>query len=303
MWIRARVNRSRTRYGKVVMLASKDGSTLRPPCPVAAASDPDNATRLGNPDNDPFLPGGPPPFGRYRLGRVLSTHDLPADVRAEYGPVVLAFEPLSGHAATAESHGRLLLVVHGGETGGDGRLRRTTGGLRLLDADIRALAALARDAPGDVTLALEPMFAVWALWRRTLSRVGARPVPPPVPGVWGIARPRRRARGDDADADDSGPIESSTQQDSGDGPAAMRPGGGAFGGGGASGSFEDAPTTKPGTSASPDAGRAAGAIALGATLGALAAQAAAHPESHSDPVASSGESDSGAGAGPAPTAY
>lgn len=310
MWIRARIPRSRGRYGRLVVRATVDGSALRGACPVAAASDRESAAGLGNPENDPFLPGGPPPFGRYRLGRILSTHDLPAGVRAEYGPIVLAFEPLSGDAATAESHGRLLLLVHGGETGGDGRLRPTTGGMRLPDADIRALAALARGVPPrDVTLVLEPMFPLWVLWRRAVSRIGARPVPLPLAGVWGIARPRQRARDDDRPGvDDAWPAESGGGRppESKEGPGALEPGGGAFGGGGASGAWEDAHPT------------GSGAVALGAALGALGAQVAAPPEPSGDPGESAGprgdapadaggEADSshdpGPGADPAAPAY
>ncbi len=293
MWIQTRVPRSRARCGRLVIRASADGSALRPACPAAAAADRENAARLGNPENDPFLPGGPPPFGRYRLSHILSTHDLPADVRAEYGPAVLVFEPLAGDAATAESHGRLLLLVHGGETGTDGRLRRTNGGVRLRDEDIRALAVLARDAPPhDVTLVLEPMFVLWALWRQRVSSIGARPVPPPLTGVWGIARPRQPGRDDDR-PDDSWQRESSSRQDSAAGPAGLKLGGGAFGGAGATGSWEGAPATSPGATASPDTARIAGAIALGATLEALGAQAASAASS----------SESGEGSGSMPTTY
>jgi hypothetical protein len=110
-------------------------------------------------------------------------------VSAEYGPVVLAFEPLAGDALTAESYGRLLLLlVHGGESGADGRLRPTTGGVRLADGDARALADLVRGLPPrEVTLEVGPLFFLWALGQPRQSRIGARPVAPPV-RAWGLAR-------------------------------------------------------------------------------------------------------------------
>ena len=139
MWIELKTPRSRTRYGRLEVRADRVGAALRPRCPALAAADAQVAAGLDNPRNDPLRPGGPPPFSRYRLSRVVPTRDLGGDVHAEYGPFVLAFEPLAGDALFAEGYGRLLLLVHGGVLGADGRLRPATGGVRLADGDVRTL--------------------------------------------------------------------------------------------------------------------------------------------------------------------
>jgi uncharacterized membrane protein YgcG len=268
MWIEVRIPRSRRRCGRLSARAAAGGSLLRPACLAVALSDSAVAAGVGNPENDPLRPGGPPPFGRYRLSQLLPTRGLTAEARAEYGPAVLAFEPLDGDAAMAESYGRLLLLVHGGDAGDDGRLRPTTGGVRLADADIRALADLARGArPHDVTLVLTPLFPLWALVLPRVSQTGARPVPPPLPGVWGAAPPRpaprpAREREDEDDRWRRSDWDSRSDARTEDTPG-FRAGGGAFGGGGASASWG-------GGRAGEAAAGAAGAASLGA-LGALAA--------------------------------
>ena len=270
MWIDLRTPRSRTRYGRLEVRAAARGAALTAPCPAVVAADPAIAAGLDNPDRDPLRPGGPPPFGRYRLSQVVSTRGLAAEARAEYGPAALAFEPLDGDAATAESYGRLLLLVHGGELGADGRLRPTTGGVRLTDADIGALADLVRGLPPhEVTLELRPLFFLWALWRPRPSQTGARPVPPPVPGVWGIPppRPARPRQGDDPDTDSRRDSASPLERDAQGSP--FQAGGGAFGGGGATASWDDA--------------RIGGAVAAGAALGATAMEPPAPGDRVEDP--------------------
>jgi hypothetical protein len=128
---------------------------------AAAAATPELAARLGNPDCNPLRPGGHPPFGSYLLRHHASAPD---ECVREYGGHVLVFEPLEGPALDAESFGRFALLAYAGPLGGDGRLRRSQGGLRLAQAMLAAV--MARLAPGtELELHLAPQRPWWALWQ------------------------------------------------------------------------------------------------------------------------------------------
>lgn len=107
------------------------------------------ARAADNPERDPLRPFGHVPFGGYRFRE---TRAIPPEHQAEYGTHVLVFDPVAGQALDAESYGRLELLIHGGDPGPDGRLRRTNGDLRV---DAETLRKLVRAASGGSEVLLD----------------------------------------------------------------------------------------------------------------------------------------------------
>lgn len=96
-------------------------------------------------------PGTDVPAGLYELREIVT---VPPNTRliAEFGAAYLLFEPLAGEAAEAEAYGRLALAVHGGTPGRDGRLRSTSGHLRVSDDTLAALLKLTERAAESILL-------------------------------------------------------------------------------------------------------------------------------------------------------
>lgn len=201
------VDPRRDREGSLALLDAND-QVLLGPVAVCATADAALARRANNAVCDPLRPGGHPPFGTYRLAKVDA---LEAAERSERGPYALSFEPVAGDALHAESFGRLLLDLHGGAPGSDGRLRATSGSLRV---DDRVLEELALRLGGQVPCELH-LEAVKESWWSRLFR-------------------SRRALSDD-ESDDSRSSWSSSG--SGSSEPAFSGQGGASGGAGASGSW------------------------------------------------------------------
>lgn len=229
------------------------GTVVFGPVPVCATADQSVARQLSNAVRDPLRPGGHPPFGSYRF--VKATRLAPDEYRAR-GPCALVFEPRTGDAVSAESHGRLLLELHGGAPGSGGGLRPTGGGLRVADEVVEELATRLR---GDAACELE-LQAVRESWWSRLFR-------------------RRRTLSDDE------PVESGTSWDSSDSSSASEPAysgrGGEFSGAGASGSWDAAST-----------GRSAAATGVAVATGAAIVAGAALAASESEQPAASDASDS-----------
>lgn len=89
------------------------------------------ATANGNPVCDPTLKFGDTPTGDYTLLK-MTEYVAPYNVSKKYGPNgVIQMDPSSGDAATAQANGRTGILIHGGDLGAGGQLRRTNGCLRL----------------------------------------------------------------------------------------------------------------------------------------------------------------------------
>ena len=168
MKIRVGVDAGRSRLGK--MEVDSAGGTRLGPVDVCATADPAAARAAGNPAGDPLRPGGHTPFGTYVLKEV---RRVAAELIPEWGDITLVFEPQSGEAREAESYGRLVLVVHGGQPGDDGRLRTTSLGLRVDRATLEQVAAAAnRGEHVDLEVHAVPV-GFWDrmfFWRRRPSR-------------------------------------------------------------------------------------------------------------------------------------
>src|SRR5689334_11978629 len=248
------------------------------------------AAARGNPSCDPLRAWGHPPTGTY----VLINHRTSAkDHAGEYGMQVLLFEPQSGAALDAQAAGRVGLLVYGGPSGEDKRMRRTQGGVRLSNDMLRILynqlyvnSKLVGDV--DVTLNIELLRkpSWWQFWKSMptsppLSATATKGYSAPLDEMSIIldlmngARRRSRMGGgtDDStlrDRDDdrwdrrSGSSSSDTDS--------FRGGGGQSTGAGASGGWDSATSTARGVDSS---GRIVAAAAAGAAAATVAASALA----------------------------
>lgn len=178
------VDAGRELLGRITGVASR--GPVFGPIDVCATARKKAGREAGNPERDPLRPFGHVPVGTYRFRE---TREIPPEHQAEYGTHVLVFEPASGQALDAESYGRLELLIHGGEPGPDGRLRRTNGDLRV---DGETLNKLIRAATGRVELTLEVQESKPGLFERLTGR---RPRPSDL-------RAKRRDDDDDRDDDD-----------------------------------------------------------------------------------------------------
>lgn len=266
MKISVGVDAGRSRLGRMEV-DSAQGTGLQP-VDVCATADPAAARASGNPAADPLRPGGHAPFGTYVLKQV---RRMAGALIRDWGEFTIVFEPRSGQAREAESYGRLVLALHGGDPGDDGRLRTTSLGLRVDRQTLEQVAAAA-DRGERVELDIhEVPVGFWErifFWRRRPSRgfFAADTTTPADRDDWSSTSSGSSSRGDDFAGK-----------------------GGQFGGGGASGSW-DAPR---------GAGVAAtGAAALGA--GVIAASELGLGADREAPGESSGSVGSGSGASDAP---
>ena len=257
------VDPRRDREGTLTLRDAADRIVFGPVA-VCATADQAVARQLGNAVRDPLRPGGHPPFGGYRF---VKATPLEPDGHRARGPCALVFEPRTGDAVSAESHGRLLLELHGGAPASGGALRPTGGGLRVADEVVEELATRLR---GDPACELE-LQAVRESWWSRLVR-------------------RRRTLSDDE------PVESGTSWGSSDSSGASEPAysgrGGEFSGAGASGSWDAASTGR-------SAAATGAAVAAGAAIAAGAALAANESE---QPAASDASDSEGASEMPDSTA-
>jgi uncharacterized membrane protein YgcG len=243
MKLLVQVDPRRVREGTLTLYDAGD-RVLLGPVPVCATADAAVARRMNNAVCDPLRPGGHAPLGTYRLAKVDA---LDAAERNERGPYALSFEPVAGDALHAESFGRLLLDLHGGAPGSDGRLRATSGGLRVDDQVLEELAVRLRDQ-ANCELQLQAVKESW--WSR-LFRL-------------------RRSVSDDESSDRE---TSWSSRDSSSSEPVFSGRGGASGGAGASGSWD---TARP----------SAAALATGAAVAAGAAVVAGAALAAGDAAAS-----------------
>lgn len=178
------VDAGREYLGRLTAVASR--GPVFGPDDVCATARGKAARAAGNSGRDPLRPFGHVPFGTYRFRE---TRAIPPEHHAEYGTHALVFEPVAGQALDAESYGRLELLIHGGDPGPDGRLRRTNGDLRV---DREMLSKLVRAVSGGGELLLEVHESKPGLLERLTGR---RPRPSDL-------RARRRDDDDDRDDDD-----------------------------------------------------------------------------------------------------
>lgn len=272
---------------------------------AVASATPALAAQRGNPDCDPLRLCGHPPLGSYRL---LNHQRAQPDHLREYGSHILLFEPESGPALDAESFGRLALLVYGGPQGRDKAMRRTQGGLRLSDKMLHAV--LSRLSPDqNMKLELVPLRprSWWQFWKpqmatQPLSSSVPNPLEPPgdelslletllQKSVRRVRHPVSETRDDAFDRDRHSDRSSSSTSSERE---VFQGKGGESGGGGASGSWSDAPGRERGVDST---GRIIGAAAAVGAVAALAAMANGTAHGKSEHADGGGADSSDAGSG------
>lgn len=117
------------------------------------------ATVNGNPTCDPNQPFGDTPTGTYNF-IAITDFVPPYDNPHSYGiNGVIKLDPTSGNAAIAKANGRTGILIHGGDLGPGGMLRRTNGCLRLRDDEFYYL----KDKINNFLLPLDPITSVEVL--------------------------------------------------------------------------------------------------------------------------------------------
>jgi hypothetical protein len=248
---------------------------------AAASASPQIAAARGNAACDPLRAWGHPPTGTYWL---INHRAANKSHSGEYGMHLMLFEPASGAALDAQAAGRVALLVYGGPSGQDKRMRRTQGGVRLSNDMLSAIIKqVAHD--NEITLTIETLRkpSWWQFWKSIpdtpmLSTTVAKAYPAPLDEMSIILElmngARRRSHGGSASDDyrereryrDDNRHDHSSSGSRSDSDT-FRGSGGQSGGGGASGGWDSATSTARGVDAS-------GRIVAGAAIGAAAAIAA-----------------------------
>lgn len=130
-------------YTGILSAFAQDGNLIAGPFPVAGRAGDELAAEHGNPSRTTTLPYGDTPLGGYRIIAVSPTGPgtrYRRDLFGAHGAVVL--QPRDGEAALAEANGRFEIIIHGGPSLPDGRLRATSGNLRIANEHLRILVEL-----------------------------------------------------------------------------------------------------------------------------------------------------------------
>jgi hypothetical protein len=137
--LHAEFDQDRKQVG-VIRLVSAIGTEIKFYSALAKAAN-DTAKTNGNPDASPLLPYGDTPTGVYAVTAVVPSGPGTAypDVH-KYGDVgVIKLNPSSGDALLAKQNGRIGLLIHGGDPGGNHLLRRTNGCIRMMNSELADL--------------------------------------------------------------------------------------------------------------------------------------------------------------------
>lgn len=241
------------------------------------------AARKGNPMARSLRPWGDACKGLYQL---IGSVNVPEDCHAEYGPTLIALEPVGGEALDAEALGRLGIALYAGKPGADGALRRTQGGVRLAPDMMQIILRRLTDGDDLVLDIVAHSSGWWQFWRKKtalppLSSEAPHFVDAPLDEATLLAEAMRngvsrKSRVSTPDEDD----DRRTPDSASGGGDAFQGQGGTYGGGGASGSWGGSgpqAAAKGGGAAPPGvdaAGRMLGGVAGGLGAAAMAAELA-----------------------------
>jgi hypothetical protein len=130
-------------YTGTISLLADDGNCVAGPFAICGRSGDQLASEHGNPSRTTTLPYGDTPLGIYRVVAFAPTGTgtkYRRDLFGAHGAFIL--HAVSGDAALAEANGRFEILIHGGPLSPDGRLRATSGGMRIADDDLCVLAGI-----------------------------------------------------------------------------------------------------------------------------------------------------------------
>lgn len=156
----------RARCGRLTLLDAR-GRIAAGPFRACGVADQLTAAAHGNPTRSPLGLYGDTPTGGYRVVHVFKVGDGTSYRAPSYGDyAAIRLEPVSDDAKVAATVGRTGLLIHGGASGKNGRLRPTNGCIRLSNADIRVLVdqlfvlAVTQGPPEACTVAVSPSVEV-----------------------------------------------------------------------------------------------------------------------------------------------
>jgi hypothetical protein len=153
--LRIELPANRDYVGRIALL-DKGGRLIAGPFAVCGRAGDELATEHGNRSRAATLPYGDTPLGTYRIVGFVRTGSgtkYRADLFGVHGAFVL--EAISGDAALAEANGRFEVLIHGGRLSPDGKLRATSGNIRIADADLSTLSKLIIDSADVICECIE----------------------------------------------------------------------------------------------------------------------------------------------------
>lgn len=121
-------------------LHDAQGVKITGPFKACGRADRKTATSEGNPSGDRLRPYGDTPLGSFAIIDFVKTGDGSQLDVANFGPHgAIRLRPVDGEAVRPEGVRRTGFMVHGGDLTTKGRLRPTTGCIRLSNVDMKAL--------------------------------------------------------------------------------------------------------------------------------------------------------------------
>jgi hypothetical protein len=143
-----RLPSDRTKVGEL-SLYSDEGLVIAGPFPAigrssqGVADHPPGGT-APNPTRDPIRPYGDTPTGEYYFRDIIPSGDGTTHAASSYGSSgVIRMWPSGGQALEAERNGRTAIFIHAGDLY-QGRLKGTSGCIRLFESDMAQLVATIR---------------------------------------------------------------------------------------------------------------------------------------------------------------
>jgi hypothetical protein len=123
-----------------ILLIDRDQKIVAGPFLALGLANRETAKSQGNPTANRLKPYGDTPYGTYAVIDIVPTGKGSDFVGKNYGNHgAIRLKPVDGEAALAARAGRTGLLIHGGVSALHGRLRPTSGSIRISEGDMRKL--------------------------------------------------------------------------------------------------------------------------------------------------------------------
>lgn len=139
--IKVELNSNRT-LGGILVVKKNNGQQHGYGLSVLGKAAFNDAAQHGNPLAEQIRPYGDTPTGTYRILAVTNFGSPYTDTRKYGNQGVIKLEPQTGNALIARNNGRTGILIHGGDLGAGGQLRRTNGCLRMANDELAYLKQL-----------------------------------------------------------------------------------------------------------------------------------------------------------------